>query len=122
MRSARACSTRPTRLEIMRVESAELSKHALNAFLATSVAFINEIARIGERVGADAQEVERALKSDARIGPRAYVRAGGAYSGGTLARDIAYLIDRGAGLDCQVPLCTGVRDSNEVHRDWPYDQ
>ena len=57
----------------MRVESAELTKHALNAFLATSVAFINELARLAERVGADAREVERALKSDVRIGPRAYV-------------------------------------------------
>ena len=53
-----------------------MTKHALNAFLATSVAFINELARLCERSGADAQEVERGLKSDARIGPSAYLSPG----------------------------------------------
>ena len=57
----------------MRVESAEMTKHALNGFLATSVAFINEVAAICESVGADAEEVSRGLKSERRIGPRAYL-------------------------------------------------
>ena len=95
-----------------------MTKHALNAFLATSVAFINEIARVAELVGADAREVERGLKSDVRIGPRAYVKPGGAYAGGTLARDIAYLIERGAALGCPMHLVRGVRASNDAHRDW----
>ena len=51
----------------MAVESAEMTKHALNAFLATSVTFINEVAALCEQVGADAREVERGLKSDVRI-------------------------------------------------------
>ena len=51
-------------IEWMSVESAEMTKHALNAFLATSVTFINEIASICEQVGADAKEVERGLKSE----------------------------------------------------------
>ena len=50
------------RLEWMSVESAEMTKHAINAFLATSVTFINEIASLCERAGADAKEVERGLK------------------------------------------------------------
>ncbi|HWJ50598.1 MAG TPA: nucleotide sugar dehydrogenase, partial [Solirubrobacteraceae bacterium] len=70
----------------MRVESAEMTKHALNGFLATSVAFINEIASICESVGADAEEVSRGLKSERRIGPRAYLGPGDAFAGGTLAR------------------------------------
>ena len=53
-----------TRIEWMSVESAEMTKHALNAFLATSVVFANEVASICETVGADAAEVERGLKSD----------------------------------------------------------
>jgi UDPglucose 6-dehydrogenase len=57
------------RIEWMSVESAEMTKHALNAFLATSVTFINEIATLCEQVGADAKEVERGLKSEARIDP-----------------------------------------------------
>lgn len=108
-------------VEIMRVESAELTKHALNAFLATSVAFINEMARVAEVVGADAHEVERGLKSDVRIGGRAYLHPGSAYAGGTLARDIEYLIDRSHVLGRSLPLCRGVRESNDVHKNWTYD-
>ena len=72
-----------------------MTKHAINAFLATSVAFINEIAALCERVGADAKEVERGLKTEARIGPRAYLSPGGAFAGGTLARDVAFLRELG---------------------------
>jgi UDPglucose 6-dehydrogenase len=108
-------------IEVVRVESAEMTKHALNAFLATSVAFINEVARLGELAGADAREVERALKSDARIGPRAYVKPGGAYAGGTLARDVSYLIEQGEARGRRMPLLRGVRESNHLHREWAYD-
>ena len=83
-------------IEWMGVESAEMTKHALNAFLATSVAFANEVARLCERVGADAREVERGLRSDPRIGPKAYVSPGAAFAGGTLARDLRYLAAFGA--------------------------
>ncbi|WP_157899624.1 UDP-glucose dehydrogenase family protein [Luteitalea pratensis] len=105
-------------LEFMRVESAELSKHAINAFLATSVVFINELARLAERSGGDAREVERALKTDVRIGSRAYVKPGGAYAGGTLARDIGYLIAQGQAVGVETPLFDGVRASNDAHRGW----
>jgi UDPglucose 6-dehydrogenase len=60
-----------TDVQWMRVESAEMTKHALNGFLAASVAFINEVAAVCESVGADAGEVARGLKSERRIGPRA---------------------------------------------------
>jgi UDPglucose 6-dehydrogenase len=102
------------RIEWMSVESAEMTKHALNAFLATSVAFINEIATICEAVGADAKEVERALKSESRIGPRAYLSPGGAFAGGTLARDIGFL----SALGDNPPLISSVKTSNDVHRGW----
>src|SRR5271163_1357211 len=80
-----------TNVEWMSVESAEMTKHALNGFLATSVAFINEVAAICEVVGADAADVSRGLKSERRIGPRAYLGPGDAFAGGTLARDIGFL-------------------------------
>ncbi len=102
------------RIEWMSVESAEMTKHALNAFLATSVAFINEIATICEAVGADAKEVERGLKSETRIGPRAYLSPGGAFAGGTLARDIGFL----SALGDNPPLISSVKTSNDVHRGW----
>jgi UDPglucose 6-dehydrogenase len=71
--------------------SAEMVKHALNTFLATTITYSNEIARLCEQTGADAREVERALRCDPRVGAKAYVRAGPAFAGGTLARDVVYL-------------------------------
>jgi UDPglucose 6-dehydrogenase len=106
------------RLEWMSVESAEMTKHALNAFLATSVTFINEIAAVCEQVGADAGEVERGLKSEARIGPKAYLGPGGAFAGGTLARDIAFLMQIGAEQGVPLHLIPGVRASNDEHKQW----
>lgn len=105
-------------IEWMSVEAAEMTKHAINAFLAASVVFANEIASLCEAVGADAKEVERGLKSDSRIGPRAYLAPGGAFAGGTLARDVAYLneISREQGL--LTPLLSSVLPSNELHKGW----
>ena len=105
-------------LEWMSIESAEMTKHALNAFLATSVAFINEIATISERVGADAAEVARGLKTDIRIGARAYLSPGAAFAGGTLARDVVFLGRSAAELGLPLHLIPSVRESNEAHRQW----
>jgi UDPglucose 6-dehydrogenase len=106
----------------MSVESAEMTKHAINAFLATSVAFANEIARICERVGADAIEVERGLKSDLRIGRRAYLHPGAAYGGGTLARDITFLRTVASSNGVEPALFNGVKASNDLHQNWLYSQ
>ncbi|HWG42023.1 MAG TPA: nucleotide sugar dehydrogenase [Gemmataceae bacterium] len=107
-----------SRLEWMSLESAEMTKHALNAFLATSVTFINELARLCEEVGADAKEVECGLKSEGRIGPRAYLSPGGAFAGGTLARDLRFLVRRGQEVQVQTPMLQGVLTSNELHKNW----
>lgn len=105
-------------IEWMSLESAEMTKHALNAFLATSVTFINELARICEAVGADAKEVERGLKSEGRIGPKAYLAPGVAYAGGTLARDVAFLTAFGNRHSVAVPLMQGIAASNQAHKNW----
>lgn len=104
------------------VESAEMTKHALNAFLATSVTFMNEVATVCEHVGADAAEVEQALRSEPRIGQRAYIRPGGAFAGGTLARDVVFLTQLGVRHDLTLPLLDGIIPSNEHHRQWPFNQ
>ena len=106
------------RLEWMSVESAEMTKHAVNAFLATSVSFINELAALCECVGADAREVERGLKTEARIGPQAYVAPGGAFAGGTLARDVTTLRTLGTLLNRPTALMDGVMASNAAHAQW----
>ena len=106
------------RVEWMSVESAEMTKHAINAFLASSVTFANEIAAICELVGADAKEVERGLKTEARIGTKAYLSPGGPFAGGTLARDIAYLCTESQSRNLATPVLSSVRVSNDVHKNW----
>jgi UDPglucose 6-dehydrogenase len=105
-------------IEWMSVESAEMTKHAINAFLGASVAFANELAAICESVGADAKEVERGLKSERRIGPRAYLSPGAAFAGGTLARDIAFLTRTARAHDLNTPLLSSVLPSNDSHKRW----
>jgi UDPglucose 6-dehydrogenase len=111
-----------TRIEWMSIESAEMTKHALNAFLATSVAFANEVARVCEVVGSDAKEVERGLKSEGRIGPRAYLSPGAAFAGGTLARDVRFLASLGGDRGVATPLLAGVLASNERHQAWLHEK
>ena len=102
----------------MSVESAEMTKHAINAFLGMSITFINEIASICENIGADAHEVETGLKSETRIGPAAYLSPGAAFAGGTLARDIEFLKDIGSSNNLVNPLISAVRKSNDEHKKW----
>jgi UDPglucose 6-dehydrogenase len=106
------------RIEWMSVESAEMTKHAINAFLATSIVFANEIASICEMVGADAKEVERGLKSEQRIGLKAYLSPGGAFAGGTLARDIEFLKVVSQDHQLSIPLLESVKTSNDLHKSW----
>ena len=102
----------------MTPESAEMTKHALNCFLSMSIAFSNEVGRVCERVGADVREVEEALKSDVRIGPNARLRAGGAYEGSSLAREVANLTRIGEEQECNLQLIPAIKISNDVHRGW----
>lgn len=106
------------KIEWMSVESAEMTKHAINSFLAVSITFANEIASICELVGADAKEVERGLKTEARIGSKAYVSPGGPFAGGTLARDIAFLGSESKVHQLLTPLLSAVRLSNDEHKNW----
>lgn len=105
-------------VEWLSVESAEMAKHALGAHLAASVALANEVARLCEATGADARQVERALRGDGRVGPRAYVSPGAAFSGGTLARELRVLADLGRANGLAAPLVEGVLASNALQRAW----
>src|SRR5215813_9303530 len=99
-------------------ESAEMTKHAINTFLALSVTFANETARLCEVVGADAREVEQGLRSESRIGPKAYLRPGAAFAGGTLARDVVALRDIAKKNNQEAILIEAILASNEVHKQW----
>ena len=105
------CST----IHWMSHTSAEMTKHAVNSYLAMCVAWTNELATLCEQTGADARQVEKALRDEPRIGPKAYVRAGASFGGGTLARDVRFL----EALNPTLPLLASILPSNEKHADWP---
>ncbi len=106
----------------MRTESAEMVKHALNSFLALSITFINEIARLSEHVGADAKEVSQGLKSEPRIGPRAYLGPGGPFAGGTLARDVVSLTKLAQARGEKISVIPAIKQSNDLHRGWAFNR
>jgi len=105
-------------LIVVRTESAEMIKHAINSFLANSIAFMNEISRVCEHVGADAKEVERGLKSESRIGPGAYLSPGGPFAGGTLARDVVALTKIAQEKGEPLVLVPAIKRSNDQHKLW----
>jgi UDPglucose 6-dehydrogenase len=75
---------------ITTLENAELSKYAANAFLATKISFINEIANVADLVGADIVEIARSIGLDPRIGPH-FLRAGVGYGGSCFPKDVSAL-------------------------------
>lgn len=102
----------------METESAEMVKHALNSFLALSISYINEIARICEMTGADAGEVSAGLKSDIRIGTKARLGPGGPFAGGTLARDVVTLTKIAQANGEQLTIIPAIKQSNDRHQNW----
>lgn len=98
--------------------SAEVTKHAINAFLATSITFMGELSEICEKVGADAKEVEKGLKSDPRIGMKSYLSPGLGFAGGTLARDVRILSNIQAELRNNPAIFTSLLESNKCNNAW----
>jgi len=80
-----------TRYFFTDLRSAEMSKHVLNSYLATMISFSGEISDLCEKVGANAIDVMKALKSERRVGEQAPITPGLGFGGGTLARDVQIL-------------------------------
>lgn len=104
----------------MKPASAEMVKHAVNSFLAMSISFTNEISLITEANGGNSKEVELALRSEPRIGQKAYVSPGSSFSGGTLARDINFLIKnyKKKYPNDSLFLLNSILKSNNKHKNW----
>lgn len=94
------------------VKSAELIKYASNAFLATKISFINEIANICEKVGADVAEVANAIGLDKRIG-RAFLNAGIGYGGSCLPKDISALLSLAKKTGFNPLVLSSVNETNK---------
>lgn len=75
----------------MNLESAEMVKHGINSFLATSITFANQLSDLCSETGANIDDVIKGMKSDERIGKKAYLSPGIGFSGGTLGRDLKVL-------------------------------
>jgi UDPglucose 6-dehydrogenase len=97
------------------VASAEMIKLASNAFLATKISFINEIANVSEEVGADVGEVARGMGLDDRIGPK-FLRAGVGYGGSCFPKDVQALKQLAGNTGYHFQLLTAVIEVNELQK------
>ena len=96
-------------------ESAEMCKYAANAFLATKISFINEVANLCERLGADVDEVRRARGLDHRIGFQ-FLRPGAGYGGSCFPKDVAAMIAIGEMHGYSPTMLEAVRDVNRAQK------
>jgi UDPglucose 6-dehydrogenase len=99
-------------LVVTNIKSAELIKHASNAFLATKISFINAISRICDRVGADVEEVAKGMGLDKRIG-RYFLNAGLGYGGSCFPKDLDAFITICEKLGYNFELLKSVKEINE---------
>ena len=112
-----ACSgTRPARLVVTSAQSAEIIKHASNAFLALKISFINAVANLAEAVDADIEDISEGMGLDSRIGPK-FLRAGLGYGGSCFPKDVAafHWVAQQHGVNFQ--LLQEIRKINEAQKD-----
>src|SRR5436189_144127 len=95
--------------------TAELIKYAANAFLATKITFINEIADLAEKVGADVQEVARGIGLDNRIGSK-FLHAGPGFGGSCFPKDTRALIKTAQDFDVPLRILEAVNSVNDVRK------
>jgi UDPglucose 6-dehydrogenase len=100
------------RMLVMDPRSAELTKYAANAMLATRISFMNELARLAETVGADIDLIRKGVGSDPRIGPK-FLFAGCGFGGSCFPKDLRALIHTGREHDVQLTVVQAVEHANE---------
>ena len=100
---------------VMDTRSAELTKYAANAMLATKISFMNEMATLAERLGADIECIRRGIGSDPRIGYH-FIYAGCGYGGACFPKDIKALIATATEVNYQAPLLRAVEHINQAQK------
>ena len=103
------------RVVVMDVKSAEMTKYAANCFLATKISFMNEIAKLCEKVGADAEMVRVGVSTDLRIGNK-FLFAGLGYGGSCFPKDIKALIKTGADFGLDMSIIKSADNVNKMQR------
>jgi UDPglucose 6-dehydrogenase len=107
---------------VMRLESAELAKIAVNLFLVSTVATTNTLAEICEAVGADWNEIVPALRLDRRIGPHAYLTPGLGIAGGNLERDLITVQALAAKHETEAGIVSAWQRNSSHRRNWALAQ
>jgi len=102
---------RGNRIVFMDPVSAEMTKYAANTMLATRISFMNELAGLCEKIGADIEQVRRGIGSDSRIG-RAFIFPGVGYGGSCFPKDIRALIHTGDENDVEMTMAKTVQQAN----------
>ncbi len=100
---------------VMSRRAAELTKYAANAFLATKISFINEVADLCERVGADVQDVAHGIGLDTRIGAR-FLQPGPGYGGSCFPKDTLALLKTGEDYEAPLRIVEAVVKSNDFRK------
>jgi UDPglucose 6-dehydrogenase len=103
------------RILVMDPASAEMTKYAANALLATKISFMNEIAGLCERFGADVESVRRGVGSDSRIGS-AFLFPGVGYGGSCFPKDVSALVSMGHNVDHPMKIVAAVQEVNQQQR------
>ena len=103
------------RLLVMDVRSAELTKYAANAMLATRISFMNELANLAERLGADIELVRQGIGSDPRIGYH-FLYAGAGYGGSCFPKDVKALIRTARSAGQELQILGAVESANEAQK------
>jgi UDPglucose 6-dehydrogenase len=104
-----------SKLMVMDIKSAELTKYAANAMLATRISFMNELALLAESVGADIEEIRRGIGSDPRIGTH-FLYAGCGYGGSCFPKDVKALIQTGRETGHVLRILRAVEKTNEAQK------
>jgi len=99
------------RFIVMDIRSSELTKYAANAMLATKISFMNELANIAERVGADIEKVRVGIGSDPRIG-YSFIYPGAGYGGSCFPKDVQALVRSSRGVGHEPQILAAVEDVN----------
>ena len=103
------------RLLVMDVRSAELTKYAANAMLATRISFMNELANLSERLGADIELVRKGIGSDPRIGFD-FLYPGAGYGGSCFPKDVQALIRTANGAGHELKVLQAVEEANDAQK------
>jgi len=111
----RPLSLRETPIVFTGLETAEMIKYAANAFLATKITFINEIADLCEKVGADVQQVAKGIGLDGRIGPK-FLHPGPGYGGSCFPKDTRALVQTAQQYDSDVSIVSAVVAANDARK------